>query len=101
MGLEIMQEVAAKYLKDKDDEALEQHRDDAIAERGNNVPATTRFPNTKNTGPTPSKEMMRLRSPSRRPTRRSPSFEPNHKKQKGHKKKKQRCPPSQANVGRR
>ena len=102
MGLEIMKEVAAKYLEDNgDDRLLEQHRDDAIAERGKQVPEKPGFPKQKNRGPTPSKEMMRLRSPSRRPTRRSPSFEPNHKKQKGHKKKKQRCPPPQANVGRR
>ena len=39
MGLEIMKEVAAKYLEDNgDDRLLEQHRDDAIAERGKQVP---------------------------------------------------------------
>ena len=38
MGLEIMQEVAAKYLSDKDDDALDKHRDDAMKARGKNVP---------------------------------------------------------------
>ena len=43
LGLDIMQEVAAKYLNDKDDDALEQHRDDAIAQRGNSS-RKARFP---------------------------------------------------------
>ena len=46
MGLEIMQEVAAKYLKDKNDDALEQHRDDAIEKRGKTVPEKPGFTNT-------------------------------------------------------
>ena len=49
MGLEIMQEVAAKYLNDKDDDALEQHRDDAMAQRGNSS-RKARFPTQKKRG---------------------------------------------------
>ena len=47
MGLEIMQEVASKYLNDKDDDALEQHRDDAIKARGKTPPEKPGFHRTK------------------------------------------------------
>ena len=76
MGLEIMQEVASKYLNDKDDDALEQHRDDAIEARGTQVPEKPGFQRTKKKGPPPSKEMMRLRSPSRRATTRGTQRSP-------------------------
>ena len=47
MGLEIMQEVASKYLNDKDDDALEQHRDDAIKARGKHTPEKPGFQRKK------------------------------------------------------
>ena len=81
MGVEIMQEVAAKYLNDKDDDALEQHRDDAIEARGKQVPEKPGFQRPKKRGPPPSKEMMRLRSPSRRATRKEDDTPTTHRYQ--------------------
>ena len=46
-----MQEVAAKYLNDKDDDALEQHRDNAIKARGIHPPEKPGFHRKKKGDP--------------------------------------------------